>query len=205
MTILVCVLCFGVFLKQESDWSKFEHAIERYCDGARSRIDQIVLQRVDTLKGSEICGQAMYEIDNSDEPDDIYSWLTNPKQYLIYRDALVIVYGRPRVKAIPFQEISHLETLALPMGERLRVRMVNGSRIMLMTKDSDTFRAKLDEALEAFHGGQRGTDYQRETTPEPLPESSQESSQDYNQETQPEPPPESRLGESSTEDDNVPY
>jgi len=69
MTILVCLVCFGVFLKQESDWSKFEHAIERYCDGARSRIDQIVLQRVDTLKGSQICGQAMYEIDNSDEPD----------------------------------------------------------------------------------------------------------------------------------------
>ena len=127
----------------------------------------------------------------------IYSWLTNPKQYLIYRDALVIVYGRPRVKAFPFQEIAHLETLALPMGERLRVRLVNGRRIMLMAKDSDTFRAKLDEALEAFHGGQRGTDYTRDPQPESL--------QDYNQETQPERPPESRLGESSSEDDNVPY
>ncbi|MCH8988801.1 MAG: hypothetical protein IIA92_08330 [Chloroflexi bacterium] len=115
----------------------------------------------------------------------IYSWLTNPKQYLIYRDALVIVYGRPRVKAYPFQEISHLETLSLPMGERLRVRMVNGSRIMLLTKDTDTFRAKLDEALEAFHGEQQGTD--------------------YSQETQPELPSESRMGESSSEDDDVPY
>jgi len=65
----------------------------------------------------------------------IYSWLTNPKQYLIYRDALVIVYGRPRIKSYPFQEISHLETLSLPIGERLRVRMVNGRRIMLLTKD----------------------------------------------------------------------
>ena len=115
----------------------------------------------------------------------IYSWLTNPKQYLIYRDALVIVYGRPRVKAYPFQEISHLETLSLPMGERLRVRMVNGSRIMLLTKDTDTFRAKLDEALEAFHGEQRGTD--------------------YSQETQPELPQEHQMGESSSEDDDVPY
>ena len=127
----------------------------------------------------------------------VYSWLTNPKQYLIYRDALVIVYGRPRVKAFPFQEISHLETLSMPMGERLRVRMVNGRRVMLMTKDIDTFRAKLDEALDAFHGGQRGRDYEQETRPEPLQES--------NQESQPEPPPESRLGESSSEDDNVPY
>jgi len=85
----------------------------------------------------------------------IYSWLTNPKQYLIYRDALVIIYGRPRIKSYPFQEISHLETLSLPIGERLRVRMVNGRRIMLLPKDSDTFRAKLDEALDAFHGEQK--------------------------------------------------
>ena len=120
----------------------------------------------------------------------IYSWLTNPKQYLIYRDALVIVYGRPRVKAFPFQEISHLEMLSLPMGERLRVRMVNGSRIMLLTKDTDTFRIKLDEALEAFHGEQQGTDYGRETQPE-LPQEI--------------PPQEHRLGESSSEDDEVPY
>ncbi len=119
----------------------------------------------------------------------LYSWLTNPKQYLIYRDALVIVYGRPRVKAYPFQEISHLETLSLPMGERLRVRMVNGSRIMLLTKDTDTFRAKLDEALEAFHGEQRGSDYGQETR----------------QDTQPELPQEHRMGESSSEDDDMPY
>jgi hypothetical protein len=92
----------------------------------------------------------------------IYSWLTNPKQYLIYRDALVIYYGRPRRKSYPFQEISHLETLSLPMGERLRVRMVNGRRLLLLTKDPDTFRTKLDEALDAFHGEQRGSDYSSE-------------------------------------------
>ena len=143
----------------------------------------------------------------------IYSWLTNPKQYLIYRDALVIVYGRPRVKGIPFQEISHLETLSLPMGERLRVRLVNGRRIMLMTKDSDTFRAKLDEALEAFHGGQRGTDYTEETRPDSLQEYNEEpqpdSTQDYSEEPeQPKselPKEQRRLGESSGENDNVPY
>jgi hypothetical protein len=130
----------------------------------------------------------------------IYSWLTNAKQYLIYRDALVIVYGRPRVKAFPFQEISHLETLSVPMGERLRVRMVNGKRVMLMTKDSDTFRAKFDEALDAFHGGQPGADYDHGTYPRPQVDRPPET-----QETPPEPPSERRFGESSSEDDNVPY
>jgi hypothetical protein len=88
-----------------------------------------------------------------------YSWLTSPKQYLIYKDRLVIIYGRPRVKPIPFAEISHLETVALPTGERLRLRMVNGRRLMVMAKDPDTFRARLDEALSGYHGEDWGADH----------------------------------------------
>ncbi|MQG63571.1 MAG: hypothetical protein FI708_12585 [SAR202 cluster bacterium] len=128
----------------------------------------------------------------------IYSWLTNPKQYLIYRDALVIIYGRPRIKSYPFQEISHLETLSLPIGERLRVRMVNGRRIMLLTKDPDTFRAKLDEALDAFHGEQRGIDYAKENELDTAIDTPTEKPLDGV-------PPEENLGESSSENDNVPY
>ena len=131
----------------------------------------------------------------------IYSWLTNPKQYLIYRDALVIIYGRPRIKSYPFQEISHVELLTLPIGDRLRVRMANGRRLMLLTKDTETFRVKLDEALDAFHGGQRGADYDQETQPETTPQ--------IDNGIQPvvesEHPSNNGLGESSTEDDNVPY
>ncbi len=95
-----------------------------------------------------------------------YSWLTNPRQYLIYRDALVIVFGRPRVKAIPFAEISHLETIALPTGERLRLRMVNGRRLMVMARDPDTFRARLDEALSGYHGEEWGADHVEGTVAE---------------------------------------
>ena len=128
----------------------------------------------------------------------IYSWLSTPKQYLIYRDALVIIYGRPRIKAYPFQEISHLESLSLPIGERLRVRMVNGRRIMLLTKDSDTFRAKLDEALDAFHSEQRGTDYAKENELDTGIDTPTETPLD-------EVPPEENLAESSSENDDVPY
>ena len=131
----------------------------------------------------------------------IYSWLTNPKQYLIYRDALVIIYGKPRIKSYPFQDISHLETLSLPMGERLRVRMVNGRRLLLLTKDTDTFRAKLDEALDAFHGEQRGSDYSSGNGSE----SSRIIEPRIPSEVEPEIPPESSMGESSSENDDVPY
>ena len=128
----------------------------------------------------------------------IYSWLTNARKFEIYRDALVVTYGSPRVKAFPFQQIANSELLSLPIGDRLRVRMVNGSRIMLLTKDPTTFRTKLDEALETFHGEQRGTDYAKENeldagidTPTEKPLNGV--------------PPEENLGESSSENDNVPY
>ena len=128
----------------------------------------------------------------------IYSWLTNAKKYDIYRDALVITYGLPRVKAFPFQQIANSELLSLPIGDRLRVRMVNGSRIMLMTKDPETFRNKLDEALKTFHGEQRGTDYATENELDTGIDTPTEKPLDGV-------PTEENLGESSSENDNVPY
>ena len=81
-----------------------------------------------------------------------WTWFTTPKQYLIYADTLVIVYGRPRVKAIPFSQLSHVERLTLPIGDRLRIRLVSGRRIMLSMRDTETFHDRLDEALDKFHG-----------------------------------------------------
>ena len=137
-----------------------------------------------------------------------YSWLTNPKQYLIYRDAVVIIYGRPRVKSIPFAEISHLETVALPTGERLRLRMVNGSRLMLMAKDPDTFRARLDEALSGYHGAEWGGDHVEGTiASESPPDDSGERSTVERSVDEPtifgsdEPPPFNSESELSSEDD----
>ena len=81
-----------------------------------------------------------------------FNWFTSAKQYLIYQNALVVVYGRPRVKVIPYPDISHLEMLVMPMGNRLRVRMVSGKRLLVTVKDIDEFRARLDDALEKFNG-----------------------------------------------------
>lgn len=85
-----------------------------------------------------------------------YSWLTTPRQYLLYRDRLVVAYGTPRMRVISFAEISHIETLALPFGERLRLRMVSGSRVMLTMRDPGAFREHLEDALSRYHGEQSG-------------------------------------------------
>ena len=88
-----------------------------------------------------------------------YSWLTTPRQFLLYRDSMVIVYGMPRTRVISFAEISHVELLALPLGERLRIRMISGSRLMLMMRDPGAFRGHLEDALARYHGEQSGAAY----------------------------------------------
>ena len=89
-----------------------------------------------------------------------YTWLTSPRRYLIYENVLVIQYGRPRVKVIDFSNISHLEMLSLGIGDRLRVVLISGKRTLVMSKNLETFREKLDEALERYQSQnpQRGRD-----------------------------------------------
>ena len=80
-----------------------------------------------------------------------FNWFTTAKRYRIYQNALVVEYGRPRVKAYPFDGISHLELLELPLGARLRVRMHSGGRFMISTQNIEEFRDRLDEALSRFN------------------------------------------------------
>ena len=82
----------------------------------------------------------------------LFTWLTNPRQYWIYSDALVIVYGRPRIRTIPFTNVSHVDLLSLPIGDRLRVRLVNGRTVMLQARDAETFQNKLEGALNSYRG-----------------------------------------------------
>jgi membrane associated rhomboid family serine protease len=63
-TVLVCVLCLGVFLKQQSDWHEFELAIAKFCNTQRSHIEQIVYDRISSAQGSEPCMEILYSITN---------------------------------------------------------------------------------------------------------------------------------------------
>ncbi len=81
-----------------------------------------------------------------------YSWLTTPKHYMIFPGYMVIMFGTPRKRVIPFHQISHVEFLSLPsIGDRLRLRMANGRSLMLQPRDSETFHDRLEEALSSFH------------------------------------------------------
>jgi hypothetical protein len=81
----------------------------------------------------------------------IFNWFTTPRQYLIYQDALVIAYGQPRVRVIPFGRISGSpEVLRLIVGDRLRVQLMRGRPLIFQTRDLPTFHDRLGEALNSF-------------------------------------------------------
>ncbi len=82
----------------------------------------------------------------------IYSWLTNPKQYWIYPDALVVVYGRPRTRVIPFTNVSHLEMRPQATPDRLRAALHRGRNLVLMVRDPDAFNEQLQKALDDYRG-----------------------------------------------------
>ena len=92
-----------------------------------------------------------------------YSWLTTPRQFLIYRDRVTIVYGIPRTRVVAFAEISHAEVLAMPLGQRLRLVMVAGNRIMLSMREPMEFRNQLEDALGHYRGEQTGEAYTGES------------------------------------------
>ena len=65
LTVLVCAVCIGVFLKQESDWRAFSLSIDRYCAKPQSHLTQMIMTRVESLQGADFCGEVMYQLSRS--------------------------------------------------------------------------------------------------------------------------------------------
>lgn len=70
LTVLVCVICLGVFLKQQSDWQEFNSAIDRFCNSSRTHIEQIIYERIAEAQGTDSCGTIMYRIAHDPAKDE---------------------------------------------------------------------------------------------------------------------------------------
>ena len=81
-----------------------------------------------------------------------YSWLTSPRQYWIYPDALVVVYGKPRTRIIYFTNLSHLEMGGQSSPDRLRASLHRGRNVVLLVRDPDAFNEQLQKALDDYRG-----------------------------------------------------
>ena len=81
-----------------------------------------------------------------------YSWLKTPKVYVIYPDALIVAYGKPRRKVIYFSDISEIDMRQGHSPDRLRVLKTNGRREAVVAKDPEAFHDQLQQALNAYRG-----------------------------------------------------
>ena len=71
LTVLVCLICIGVFVKQVDDWNDFEVALNHYCNQDRSRIEEMVFSRIAELEQYGHCAEMMYTISSAEDGDAI--------------------------------------------------------------------------------------------------------------------------------------
>ena len=79
-----------------------------------------------------------------------YSWLTSPRQYRVYSDALIIMFGMPRQRTIHFSDIREVVLDRGFMGDPLRVYTVNRRRIPLQVREPEEMHRYLDGAVKEF-------------------------------------------------------
>ena len=79
-----------------------------------------------------------------------YSWLTSPRQYRVYSDALIIMFGMPRRRTIHFSDIREVVLDRGFMGDPLRVYTVNRRRIPLQVREPEEMHRYLDGAVKDF-------------------------------------------------------
>ena len=79
-----------------------------------------------------------------------YSWLTSPRQYRVYSDALIIMFGMPRRRMIHFSDIREVVLDRGFMGDPLRVYTNNRRRIPLQVREPEEMHRYLDGACKDF-------------------------------------------------------
>ncbi len=110
LTVLICLVCLGVFLKQQSDWHKFGMAMERFCNASRSHLEQIVYERISIAQDTDTCADIMYAIANDparNEADVIAEMATsmrpltgfNAKDSALYVTRMLEDADRPATEA----------------------------------------------------------------------------------------------------------
>ena len=95
LTAVVCVVCFGVFLKQVDDWNKFENALYGFCDESRSNITKLIFNEISD-NSPEACIAVMYSIAASRDEQATIEKMVNemrPLQSFSVEDSKFYVSG----------------------------------------------------------------------------------------------------------------
>ena len=70
MTVLVCLVCFGVHLKQENERYEFNLAIIKFCATERGHLDSIIFDRLGAGQDIGSCTRLMYSLTEDPEKSE---------------------------------------------------------------------------------------------------------------------------------------
>ena len=74
-------------------------------------------------------------------------WFTTPRYYHIMSDRLIVMYGQPRVLAVPFEAIFDVNIVRVPLSSGIFVRRVNKAGVIIRPRDMEGFVEQLWAAL----------------------------------------------------------
>lgn len=76
-------------------------------------------------------------------------WFTTPRHYHIMADRLIVMYGQPRILAVPFEAIFDVNIVRVPMTSGIFVRRVNKAGVIIRPRDMEGFVGQMWMALNA--------------------------------------------------------
>lgn len=76
LTLLVCLTCAGVFLKQVADWNEYEEAVYSFCGKARSNLTQMIFNQVSD-NAAEPCIDVIHGIASSEDEQQAIGAIVN--------------------------------------------------------------------------------------------------------------------------------
>ncbi len=74
-------------------------------------------------------------------------WFTTPRHYHVMADRLVVMYGQPRILAVPFEAIFDVNIVRVPLTSGIFIRRVNKAGVIIRPKDMEGFVGQLWTAL----------------------------------------------------------
>ncbi len=68
MTVLLCVLCIGIFMHQVTAWDEYESAFTSFCAEPKGRLTEMVMARIAGASSDAACFDVLLDIDTSGDP-----------------------------------------------------------------------------------------------------------------------------------------
>ena len=78
-------------------------------------------------------------------------WFLTPKRYLIYQGQLIVAYGTPRERRIPYDSISGIQVVRHILGGELRISRKNGSQLYIQPWRPYRFLETLQTEIGKFN------------------------------------------------------